>query len=79
MHMQNQKLLSNQIGAATAVAQAGLEDCVIQDLGCLSSAAFLLYIKHHGINWPSLPAKSVIMLTGNSKGCNETHGRSSAV
>ena len=36
---------SFRIGAATAAAQAGLEDSVIQALGRWSSAAFLLYIR----------------------------------
>ena len=36
---------SFRIGAATAAAQAGLEDSVIQSLGRWSSAAFLLYIR----------------------------------
>ena len=36
---------SFRIGAATAAAQAGLEDSVIQALGRWSSAAFLLYIQ----------------------------------
>ena len=36
---------SFRIGAATAAAQAGIEDSVIQALGRWSSAAFLLYIR----------------------------------
>ena len=36
---------SFRIGAATAAAQAGLEDSVIQALGRWSSAAFLLYVR----------------------------------
>ena len=36
---------SFRIGAATAAAQAGLEDSVIQALGRWSSATFLLYIR----------------------------------
>ena len=36
---------SFRIGAATAAAQVGLEDSVIQALGRWSSAAFLLYIR----------------------------------
>ena len=37
--------ISFRIGAATAAAQAGVEDSVIQLLGRWSSAAFLAYIR----------------------------------